>query len=204
MNIKDWLKILVSASLFLGVGHCCRHGKALNFKDLRFLQSNNTRLVANYTPSVFEVKNEEEIVLNTLKTLPQQDGYVEINWQLLAQTQFKPMKADSSAGLTVLFPIFPEIMRALAGKKVMMRGFVIPIEESGDIQTLVLSANLYATCFFCGKAGPESIMDVRLKNSKLNKRFKQDEKVAFRGTLKLNDKNFDYFNYILEDAEFFQ
>ncbi len=54
--MKNWLKILISASLFLGFGHCCRHGKTLNFKALRFSQSNNTIIAANYTPSVFEAK----------------------------------------------------------------------------------------------------------------------------------------------------
>ena len=150
---------------------------------------------------MLEGKNGVDSTTIILNTLPQKEGYIELNWELLAQTQFKPISVDSLEGLIVLLPTFPNVMKALEGKNVMMSGYVIPIEETGESQTLVLSANSYTTCFFCGKAGPESIMDVRLKNPQKMRRFKQDEKVAFRGKLKLNDKDFDYFNYIIEDGE---
>jgi hypothetical protein len=196
MSIKNWVKILVSATMFLGVGHCCRHYNVLNIRDLRFLQSANTVIASTNNPSV-----SGDSVAVIIHNLPQTDGYTELNWQLLAKTQFRAISVDSLEGLIVLFPTFPLVMKALEGKKVMMRGYVIPVEETGDAQTLVLSANSYTTCFFCGKAGPESIMDIRLKNPTKLRRFKQDEKVGFRGILKLNDKDFDYFNYIIEEAE---
>ncbi|NJN33575.1 MAG: hypothetical protein HC817_04305 [Saprospiraceae bacterium] len=199
--MKNWIKLtLVSISL-LGVGHCCKHNNTLTIKELKFLKSNNTLIASNNTPSVLAEKNGVDSTTIILNTLPQKDGYAELNWQLLAQTQFKPISVDSLEGLIVLFPTFPKVMKALEGKNVMMSGYVIPIEETGDSQTLVLSANSYTTCFFCGKAGPESIMDIRLKNPQKMRRFKQDEKVAFRGKLTLNDKDFDYFNYIIEDGE---
>lgn len=200
--MKNWIKLtLVSISL-LGVGHCCKHYNILNVNELRFLKTDNTLIASNNIPSLSEGKNSVDSTTLILNTLPQKDGYIELNWELLAQTQFKPIRVDSMEGLIVLFPTFPKIMKALEGKNVMMKGYVIPIEETGDTQTLVLSANSYTTCFFCGKAGPESVMDIRLKNPQKMRRFKQDEKVAFRGKLKLNDKDYDYFNYILENAEY--
>ena len=213
--MKNWIKFALPVGFMLGIGHCCTHGKLLNFNNLRLAKSINTLITSNTTPSVSqgvkgqdaplsEVNKVEKGILDSLKTLPQQDGYIEINWQLLAQTKFKPIREDSLDGLIILFPTFPKIMKALEGKKVMMKGYVIPIEETGDAQVLVLSANSYTTCFFCGKAGPESVMDIRLKNPQKMRRFKQDEKVAFRGTLVLNDKDYDYFNYILKDAEYFK
>ena len=44
-------------------------------------------------------------------------------------------------------------------------------------------------------------MDIQLKNRKLAKRFGKDDQITFRGKLKLNEKDFNYFNYIIEDAE---
>ena len=182
--------------MLLGVGHCCRHYNILNIKDLRFSQSANMVIATAATPSV-----SGDSTAMFINNLPQIESYTELNWELLATTKFKPISVDTLEGLIVLFPTFPSVMKALEGKKVLMRGYLIPIEETGDAQTLVLSANSYTTCFFCGKAGPESVMDIRLKNVQKMRRFKQDEKVAFRGTLKLNDKDYDYFNYIIEDAE---
>lgn len=207
MDNKNWIKIIVSSLMFLGVGYCCKHFNILNFNSLRFSKSQNTILNFVDTPSVSQsMQTPEPLIINDsvsniLKMLPQHDGYIELNWELLAQTKFKPISVDSLNGLIVLFPTFPKIMRVLEGKKVIMKGYVIPIEETGDAQTLVLSANSYTTCFFCGKAGPESIMDVRLSHPQEIRRFKQDEKVAFRGKLKLNDRDYDYFNYIIEEAE---
>ena len=65
---------------------------------------------------------------------------------------------------------------------------------------LVLSANSFANCFFCGNAGPETIMDIKMK-TKFKKPLKQDDRVIFRGKLKLNATDLYYLNYILEDAE---
>jgi hypothetical protein len=91
-------------------------------------------------------------------------------------------------------------MKALEGQLVRMTGYVIPIEETGDDAVLVLSAFPYSSCFFCGGAGAETIMDIRLKK-KTTKRFKKDETLTFRGKLRLNDSDLMFFNYILEDAE---
>ncbi len=194
--MNNWLKVGLVALSLLAIGYCCRHYNVLNIKNLRYAQSTNTAAVSATTPSVLD--DSTAILINNL---PLTNGYTELNWQLLAQTKFKPISVDSLDGLIVLFPTFPSVMKALEGKKVMMRGYVIPIEETGDAQTLVLSANSYTTCFFCGKAGPESIVDIRLKNSSKLRRFKQDEKVGFKGVLRLNDKDYDYFNYIIEEGE---
>ncbi|MEN9613228.1 MAG: hypothetical protein RLZZ628_4042 [Bacteroidota bacterium] len=124
---------------------------------------------------------------------------IELNWNMLKKTQFikKEMAGNPKP---VDFPIFPTEMKALEGKLVRMTGYVIPIEETGDDAVLVLSAFPYSNCFFCGGAGAETIMDIRLK-TKTTKRFKKDETLTFRGKLKLNDSDLMFFNYILENAE---
>ena len=120
---------------------------------------------------------------------------------MLAKTKFTAVKEKTLDGLIVMMPTFPAFMLSLDGQIVQMKGYVIPIEETGDLQTLVLSANPYSMYFFCGNAGPESVMDIQLKNRKLAKRFGKEDQITFRGKLKLNEKDFNYFNYIIEDAE---
>ena len=78
-------------------------------------------------------------------------------------------------------------------------GFVIPLEETADKTFVILSAFPYSQCFFCGQAGPESVIDI-LAESKLP-RLSVDEKLTFRGRLRLNEDDLRYLNYILEEAE---
>lgn len=195
--MKNWIKVVVAASMMLLVGKCCTHYNILYIKDLKFIKNKNTSISDN-NRIVSKVEDTSNFKLDTL---PQKDGFIELNWKLLAKTTFTPVRMDTLDGLIALMPKFPRFMQALAGKNVMMRGFVIPVEETGDFNTLVLSANSFTNCFFCGQAGPETVMDIRLKNPKTIKRFKKDDKVMFKGQLKLNDTDVDYFNYIIENAE---
>jgi hypothetical protein len=130
---------------------------------------------------------------------PPEQPSIELNWNMLKKTQFIKKKMTGSPN-PVDFPIFPTEMKALEGQIVRMTGYVIPIEETGDDAVLVLSAFPYSSCFFCGGAGAETIMDIRLK-TKTTKHFKKDETLTFRGKLKLNDADLMFFNYILEEAE---
>ena len=130
---------------------------------------------------------------------PLEQPSIELNWNMLKKTQFIK-KEMAGSPKPVDFPIFPTEMKALEGQLVRMTGYVIPIEETNDDAVLVLSAFPYSNCFFCGGAGAETIMDIRLKR-KTTKRFKKDETLTFRGKLKLNDSDLMFFNYILEDAE---
>ena len=53
--------------------------------------------------------------------------------------------------------------------------------------------------FFCGGAGPESVVDLRFKNK--NRMYETDERLTFRGKLALNADDVYQMNYILEGAE---
>ena len=79
-----------------------------------------------------------------------------------------------------------------------IKGYLIPIDETGDENILVLSANPYSSCFFCGGAGQESVMDVLLKDK--SQKFQTDQLVTFEGKLKLNNSDLYFVNYILEGA----
>jgi hypothetical protein len=79
---------------------------------------------------------------------------------------------------------------------VYITGYMVPVDVSTDY--FVLSRYPFAQCFFCGNAGPESVVDLRMK--KEGRKFKQDERLTFTGKLRLNETDVYELNYILEEA----
>ena len=78
-----------------------------------------------------------------------------------------------------------------------IKGFIIPIDPTEHYY--VLSANPYSACFFCGKAGPESIMELMLKKTPAEP-YELDQFVTFEGIFKLNGTDVEHCNYIMEQA----
>lgn len=145
------------------------------------------------------VINDSLVVVDTTIFQKDKDGYYDISWKQLAKVTFNEAFVDSMDAY-VPFPVFHPEIKFLEGKKIKVKGYVIPIEETGDESILVLSAFPFTNCFFCGNAGPESVMDIKLKK-KTKKRFKQDDIITFKGKLRLNDSDLYYLNYILESSE---
>lgn len=75
-----------------------------------------------------------------------------------------------------------------------MSGFIIPI----DNKNYALSKNVFASCFFCGQAGPETIMGIKFKNP--NIKLKTDQYVTLTGTFRYNDTDVDDWIYHVENA----
>lgn len=119
-----------------------------------------------------------------------------LTWRVLEKIDFVEKYVEVVQG-KMLFPKFPANLKQYHGKQVQVVGYTVPIDNTGN--TVALSANPYEACFFCGKAGPASVMTIRLK--KKNKSYKIDDYVTFIGTLKLNSDDINEFYYILEGAE---
>ena len=126
------------------------------------------------------------------------DGAYILPWKLLMGVKFEK-KYDGKMAMDVELPIFSDTIKSLNGQKVEVEGFYIPVSETGDDNIVILSAFPFAQCFFCGKAGVESIVDI-LSPKKIPQ-MKLDSKIKFQGKLKLNRDNFDYLIYVLEEAE---
>ena len=126
------------------------------------------------------------------------DGAYILPWKLLMGVKFEK-KYDEKMAMDVELPIFSDTIKSLNGQKVEVEGFYIPVSETGDDNIVILSAFPFAQCFFCGKAGVESIVDI-LSPKKIPQ-MKLDSKIKFQGKLKLNRDNFDYLIYVLEEAE---
>ncbi|MBT31883.1 MAG: hypothetical protein CMO01_19675 [Thalassobius sp.] len=117
-------------------------------------------------------------------------------WKQLAKIKWKS-EYNEYIGAEIQLPTFAQEIEALNGKEVEIKGFIIPVDLTGA-DYLVLSAFPYASCFFCGNAGPESVMEVYLKEEE---KFDADSKVTFRGKLKLNYEDSYHLVYMLQDAE---
>lgn len=118
-----------------------------------------------------------------------------LSWKTLEGIGFE-QKMLKDRNEEFLFPKFTKQIESLQGKTVDVEGYVIPFDKTGA--EVALSANPYAACFFCGKAGPASVMIVKLKVK--NNKLRTDMYKTFRGKLKLNYDDPDEFYYILEDA----
>lgn len=125
-----------------------------------------------------------------------QDTPIELTWDQLKSLQFEESYDESTGGFYQK-PKFGIAQKALEGKKVKITGYVLPMDA--ELNYYVVSAFPFASCFFCGGAGPESVMDLKLKDQSL--KFKNDERVSFCGILRLNEGNVFELPYILNEAE---
>lgn len=123
-----------------------------------------------------------------------QSEYKSTSWELLKDVQFKEAY-DENAATSYDVPVFGESLKKLKGKKIAITGYIIPMDI--NLNYYVLSAFPFAACFFCGGAGPESVIDLRLTE---DARFTTDQRVTFCGTLELNDGSFFELPYALSDA----
>ena len=117
-------------------------------------------------------------------------------WQTLSKITYTK-EYDELLGFKVDKPLFSEEVEKLAGKEVEIRGYIIPVEGYKGHKEFVFSAFPYNMCFFCGGAGPETVMEVYASKPV---QFTQ-EPIKLKGVLKLNKDDINRLMYILEDAE---
>lgn len=120
---------------------------------------------------------------------------IQLNWMQLQRVPTRPVQITGVDGLLPL-PVFPAVIKAYDGKVIEIDGYIIPMDKTG--KTVVLSGYALAECFFCGKAGPASVMTIKLK--KPSKYYKTDQIATFRGRLVLNNNDPKELFYILENA----
>jgi hypothetical protein len=95
-------------------------------------------------------------------------------------------------------PVFTSAVRVMNGKVVSLPGYIVPF-ESGTKKSkhIMLSSLPLNACFFCGVGGPETVVEVFLKDE-----IPYSEKpIEVRGILRLNDTDPDKMIYVLENAE---
>lgn len=115
-------------------------------------------------------------------------------WNVLADVSFET-KISKEGEMDV--PKFGKKVLGTNGKKISLKGYLIPLSEFGGKDAYMLSALPFSTCFFCGGAGPETVIELQVKQSL---KFTTD-RIVLEGTLILNPDDPDHHMYILKDAE---
>jgi hypothetical protein len=126
----------------------------------------------------------------------QVSGAKPLTWQTLEDVTFKDVFIEEM-GAYYWKPTFGPKVKALEGKPFYITGYIIPVDVDEDFY--VLSRYPYANCFFCGGAGPESVVDLQFKG-KSKRAYQTDERLTFVGTFRLNADDIYQMNYILKDA----
>ncbi|MDB2362089.1 hypothetical protein N9V65_01405 [Flavobacteriales bacterium] len=121
---------------------------------------------------------------------------IEIDWSTLADVEFTDVYMEEEDEY-FLYPHFGMNVQELAGKQVVIRGFVLAIDPTDNYY--ILSKGPFSSCFFCGVGGPETIIELEMKSKK--DVFIMDEVATMKGTLKLNSDDIYQCNYILQNAE---
>ena len=124
------------------------------------------------------------------------DSYSELTWKDLTDVEFKDVYVDE---LDAYYwkPIFGPLVKDLEGGKFYITGYVIPVDIDEDFY--VLSRYPFANCFFCGGAGPETVIDLQFDGHS-PREYATDERLSFAGELKLNADDVYQMNYILVGA----
>jgi hypothetical protein len=117
-------------------------------------------------------------------------------WKTLAKVTFRK-EMDTDLGFKVDVPVFAKEVKMLDGKTVEVRGYVLPTEGYKSQKRFMFSAMPYNVCYFCGGAGPETVMEVISKQGIPV----STEPIILRGKLQLNSGDVNKLMYGLIDAE---
>jgi len=113
-------------------------------------------------------------------------------WKTLGKVT---MKTRQEKGYSVEYPTFSAEVKALDGKMILLRGYILPLDLDNPKQ-FIFSLYPYNTCYFCGAAGPETVIQTQSKD----KIPYVDKPVWIKGFLHLNADDPNQLMYRLEDA----
>jgi len=120
-----------------------------------------------------------------------------IDWFALNDVSFEKVE-DQQFGLNYDKATFGEWVKSLNGVEVVISGYMIPMDAMGT--SYALSRNPNASCFFCGGAGPETVIRLWMQPEAV-KRYATDDYLNWQGTLKLSETNQHAFIYELWNAK---
>lgn len=151
-----------------------------------------TRIVNGY---FCEMKYYLVVLITIILSFKSGFSQEQIDWKTLSDVNFEEKYSDELASY-IMIPTFGEKVKHLEGKRVKIKGYVIPLDVK--MNQYVLSANPFASCFFCGNAGPETVMDIVFSSQQ---NLRTDQFMEIEGVLELNKSDVYRLNYILNEAE---
>lgn len=124
-------------------------------------------------------------------------------WEDLLKLKFE-IRFDETVDDVIFEPKFSEKIKKYEGKTIEVEGFIIPHDiaanSMGDLdndgQSFMFSAFPLASCFFCGGAGAESVMEAFPKNPIQY----TEQKIKIKGRLEFNTDDYLKLPYILKDV----
>lgn len=116
-------------------------------------------------------------------------------WQTLSKITYKK-EYDELMGFKIDKPVFSDPIKALEGKEITIKGYIIPVEGYKSHKEFIFSAFPYNMCFFCGGAGPETVMEVESREP-----IKYTaESITLKGRLQLNSEDINKLMFKLTGA----
>ena len=122
-------------------------------------------------------------------------GQIKITWKDVVEIYAKEFRLKEKNPTSVLNTKTMSL-KDVENKKVKIRGYFLDVDPNG--KWYVLSKNPFATCFFCGKSGPETILE--LIDYKNLKKYKSDDLVEVTGFFNIVYDPEDRMSFVLEKA----
>jgi hypothetical protein len=116
-------------------------------------------------------------------------------WKTLAKISYKK-EFDELMGFKIDKPVFSDAIKGMEGKPITIKGYIIPVEGYKSHKEFIFSAFPYSMCFFCGGAGPETVMEVKSKEAI---KYTADQ-IVLTGILRLNGDDINRLMYRIEQA----
>lgn len=153
---------------------------------------NNEKITSNneVDESFYETEIEENTI-NTSKKEEKDAPVTEDVWKILLEAGYKP------SGLYGYTPVFGTKQKALDGKQITISGYMYPLEQKEKQNFFMLSYYPISRCFFCGGAGPQSMIEVNSKVGVLHSK----KRIQITGKLELNKDDPERLFYIINDAK---
>ncbi len=123
------------------------------------------------------------------------DDQKENVWKTLSKITYKK-EYDEFLGFKIDKPVFADQVHELEGKEIIIKGYIIPVEGYKSHNEFIFSAYPYNMCFFCGGAGPETVMEVESNDAVEY----TAEQVILKGKLVLNADDVNRLMYLLVEA----
>lgn len=116
-------------------------------------------------------------------------------WKSLSKITYRK-EYDELMGFKIDKPVFSDAIKSMEGKTISVKGYIIPVEGYKSHKEFIFSAFPYSMCFFCGGAGPETVMEVSAKEPVKY----TTEQITLTGTLRLNSDDINRLMFKIDHA----
>lgn len=135
------------------------------------------------------------IAFITITSVTNTYAQTESVWKTLAKITYRK-EYDELMGFKIDKPVFSDAIKNMEGKTITVKGYIIPVEGYKSHKEFIFSAFPYSMCFFCGGAGPETVMEVSAKEPV---KYTTDQ-ITLTGTLRLNSDDINRLMFKIDHA----